>query len=109
MDIPERGECGLSFVSQSVCSLIGGIVIENFRFKSVSGRLIMEIFPRQSKHLVLREGYITSTVLPKKVWRVQFESTEWFARNIDSGDFQTGDCVQIVGKFDATTLLIEAV
>lgn len=69
----------------------------------------MEIFSKQSKSAVLREGYVTSTVLPQKVWRVQFESTEWFARNINSGDFQSGDCVQIVGKFDATTLLIEAV
>jgi membrane protein implicated in regulation of membrane protease activity len=69
----------------------------------------VEIFPKRVIKTSLKEGYVTSTVLPNKVWRVQFESTEWFARNIDSGDFKIGDCVQVVGKFDATTLLIEAV
>jgi hypothetical protein len=53
------------------------------------------------------EGLITKTVYAGKKWRVWFEATEWFAIAYHSTTFEKDDFVRVVGRVDATTLVIE--
>lgn len=56
-----------------------------------------------------QEGRVTKIIYPGKKWRVQFEATEWFAYSESSTKFQLGDFVRVVGRVNATTLLIAPV
>jgi hypothetical protein len=53
------------------------------------------------------EGIVTAIIYPSKRWRVRFEATEWFAHSNHPATFIPGDCVRVLGRIDATTLLIE--
>lgn len=53
------------------------------------------------------EGLVTKTVYEGRKWRVQFEATEWFAIARNATIFKKDDFVRVVGRIDATTLVIE--
>lgn len=63
--------------------------------------------PKPSAPNTPKVGIVTSVLLPENRMRVKFESTEWFAQSAQVWSFQPGDPVHVVGRLNATTLLIE--
>ncbi len=54
-----------------------------------------------------QKGIVTMILMPEQRLRVKYQSTEWFAQSVQGLAFQPGDLVQVVGRLNATTLLIE--
>lgn len=44
---------------------------------------------------------------PDQRLRVKYQSTEWFAQSVQELTLQPGDWVRVVGRLNATTLLID--
>lgn len=53
-------------------------------------------------------GTVTSAATSDRRMRVRFQATEWFALSNEPISAQPGDQVQIMGRVNATTLLVTA-
>lgn len=72
--------------------------------------MLASLFGRSSAHSALKtskKGIVTMILMPEQRLRVKYQSTEWFAQSVQGLTFQPGDLVQVVGRLNATTLLIE--
>jgi membrane protein implicated in regulation of membrane protease activity len=52
-------------------------------------------------------GIVTTVSLAENRIRVKFDATEWFAQSEQVQTLQPGDFVRVVGRMNATTLLVE--
>jgi len=57
----------------------------------------------------VKSGTVTSISATDNRMRVHFQATEWFACSDQPWMAQPGDAVQIMGRLNATTLLVQQV
>ena len=51
------------------------------------------------------EGIINTIVQQGRIWRIQFEATEWNARSVYPVSLFPGDSVRVVGRQNITLLI----
>lgn len=72
--------------------------------------MFASLFGKSSARHALKKsqkGIVTMILMPEQRLRVKYQSTEWFAQSVQDLTFKPGDLVQVVGRLNATTLLIE--
>ena len=69
---------------------------------------MITLFSRQSTlAFAPQKAVVTASPSPGRRLRVQFEATEWFAESDKPLMINVGDWVRVIGRRNATTLLIE--